>query len=465
MKSENEFSIGINAPLFPRDPLQINVFLEHVLIGQILEPLFTLGNDGFVKGAAAEKWEYSSDQTELTINLKKDILFSNGKNLTSEDVKFSLERHVFNSISQSFNFLKIIKSIEVVNTSTLKLNLRHKYIPLLLTLSREHLGILPKGWKFDPESNEPYIGTGPYRILREDMKWFLIENKNYRNPEELKIKKWQVEIINTAKNILPDKPSDIYFLIPPSLKDQIFKKFPYIKDTFIDSNSFNFVQYSFWWLKDHFNSFSIDEKKQIREALDLLSRSVVETTVGKISTGIIPPGITGTLNIRPKIEHNSLQTKINISIKISVPLALLEQLNNLIQTNSELRDSHIKFHFVPYEIGEISKIKESNNHLALIAFAGGFIDPEGFLTVLPSMLGRSTSEIFGKKAETIRLNAENELNNTKRAELYREFSIITQEEVRYIPGWIPIFSDIRNSKLLKKPNTSKFFYKLMDFQK
>ncbi|MGZ4159519.1 MAG: hypothetical protein ACXVNF_01805 [Neobacillus sp.] len=50
MVPATEYSVAVTAPAFPRDPLNINVYMEHVLVGQALEPLFTLADDGSVKG-------------------------------------------------------------------------------------------------------------------------------------------------------------------------------------------------------------------------------------------------------------------------------------------------------------------------------------------------------------------------------------------------------------------------------
>jgi hypothetical protein len=462
MATAKEYSVGVAAPAFPRDPVNVNVYLEHVLIGQTLEPLFTLGDDGLIKGAIAEKWEFNSDHNEVTVYIRKNIFFSNGNALTTEDIKFSIERHSLNNNSQSYNYLRVIKSIEVVNSSTIKFHLHNKYVPFLLTLSRDQLGIVPKNWSFDNNSVEPYIGTGPYRIVKDNKNWFLVVNPKYRNKTEIKIPKWRIDIIDTSTNKLPESPSDLYFLLPNLVKDQIFKKFPSLKTSHLDTKSFSFVQYSFWWLQEHFNNYTATEKKQIREYLYLLSDSIVSKVGGNISTGIIPAGIAGSLLSRPNFKK--IDESKQISLKISVPQILFELLNNELKNNPHLIDQKIKLELHSYSLNEISKIKESNSQLALISYAGGFYDPEGYLSVLPSMIGRTSLDLFGKKAETIRAKAEIEFNGRLRAEYYREFSNITQEEVRYIPGWIPIFSDLRNSTLDKKQSAFRYGYKLIDYQ-
>lgn len=284
MDLASEYSVGVTAPAFPRDPLNINVYLEHVLVGQAIEPLFTLGDDGLVKGGIAEKWEFNDDQKEITISLRHNLFFSDGMPLTAEDVKYSLNRHISNPVSQSYNYLRIIKTLDVLNSSTIKIQLHHKYVPFLLTLSRDQLGILPKGWNFEPESNEPFKGTGPYRIIREASNWYLAANKNYRNPTDIKIQRWKIDIVDTAKNIFPETQSDLFLLMPKPVKDQILKHYPLVNGSHMESRSFSFLQYSFWWLKEHFEAFSLGERQQIRDALEELSHAIVNTAGGSLST-------------------------------------------------------------------------------------------------------------------------------------------------------------------------------------
>jgi ABC-type transport system substrate-binding protein len=458
-----EYSVGVNAPAFPRDPLNVNMYLEHVLVGQALEPLFVLGDDGQIKGGIAEKWEFSDDQKTLTVSIRPHLIFSNGRVLTADDVKYSLDRHVTNPASQSYNYLKVIKSIEIIDPLNIRIRLNYKYVPILLSLSRDQLGILPKGWTFDPISNEPFIGTGPYRIVREASNWFLIQNKSYRNMSDIKIQRWKIDILDPAQNKFPDKPSDLFFLIPKPLNDLFKIKYQQYISTYEVSRSFSFAQYSFWWLGEHFNSFSENEKMQIRDALEELSFAMVSAYGGLLSTGIIPPGIQGSLDERPHFVKSARRRTMHL--RISAPQAIADLMNNEIKAQTKIRESNVNIVAVPHDISQdLSKEMAASCHTILISYAGGFFDPEGYLSVLPKMLDKTSLDLFGKKAEIIRLKAQSETSGIKRAELYREFSRITQKDVRYIPGWIPTFSDIRNPKLVKRSSAFKYSYKLIDYQ-
>ena len=154
MVAAQEFTVSFIATSFPRDTLNVNVYNEHVLIGQVLEPLFTLGEDGLVTGDVAKSWSFNKNGDELLVILRKDLFFSNGKQVDSEDVKFSLERHIKSPQSQSHAYLNVVKFIEILSKIKLKIKLKKPFVPVLLALSRDQLGILPKNWKFDLNSIE-----------------------------------------------------------------------------------------------------------------------------------------------------------------------------------------------------------------------------------------------------------------------------------------------------------------------
>ncbi|HND85622.1 MAG TPA: hypothetical protein PLU50_07420, partial [Pseudobdellovibrionaceae bacterium] len=196
--------------------------------------------------------------------------------------------------------------------------------------------------------------------------------------------------------------------------------------------------------------------------LDILSKSIVEKYGGVLSTGIIPPGIEGSLDERPRNKKSD--EKNLIQLRISVPQAVAEMLRTEVSSLNVLCESKVNIEVIPHDVSRNdSKNLDSPCHMILISYAGGYFDPEGYLSVLPSMVGKDWLSLFGEKAESIRQIAQGEPDRIRRAELYREFSKITQQEFRYIPGWIPTFSDFRNPKLSKRPTAFKFSYKLIDY--
>lgn len=108
------------------------------------------------------------------MKLKEGVKFHNGDTLTSEDVKFTLERVATDDTLKEYPNYKQIKEVQVVDDLTFKI-ITHKPEPSLLhRLSRLGSGMLPKkyidekGW--DHFLNNP-VGTGPFKFkewVRDD---------------------------------------------------------------------------------------------------------------------------------------------------------------------------------------------------------------------------------------------------------------------------------------------------------
>jgi peptide/nickel transport system substrate-binding protein len=119
----------------------------------------------------AEKWEYKTPTT-LVFTLRKGVKFHNkppvnGREVTADDVKYSLERFAAKSGFRSR--FEPVQSIEVVDRYTVRLTLKEPFAPLLNHLANPmYTAILPREAeeKFkDFNSPEAAIGTGPF-IMR-----------------------------------------------------------------------------------------------------------------------------------------------------------------------------------------------------------------------------------------------------------------------------------------------------------
>ena len=141
-------SIGFAPRSFPRDPVEVNQFAEHMLIGQILQPLTDTDQLGNVIPSVASKWYFEEEGRRITFEIDQSIKFSNGKNINSKDVKYTLERHIKNK-SQSSAFFRTVLNIETPSEYKIVFHLKHADVSLIKVLSRDHLGIVPDGWEFN----------------------------------------------------------------------------------------------------------------------------------------------------------------------------------------------------------------------------------------------------------------------------------------------------------------------------
>ena len=129
---------------------------------------------GGVGPGVAERWELSSDGLSWIFHLRPGQTFHNGDKLTAEDVKFSLERQMGpgSLASAAASMRRTIKSIEVVDELTVRVNTSSPQLGLPAALSRAVApegAIMPKAYiekVGEEEFRKKPIGSGPWKFVR-----------------------------------------------------------------------------------------------------------------------------------------------------------------------------------------------------------------------------------------------------------------------------------------------------------
>jgi peptide/nickel transport system substrate-binding protein len=143
---------------------------------EILEKLF----DGLVQFRAgtteiepglAKSWDVNPSGTEYTFYLRDGVKFHNGRNMTADDVKYSIDRLMDNeTASPRINFAEDIESMEVVNATVIKITTKYAFVPFLAKLAYTCFMIVPEeevvkhgdDWFKNP------VGTGPFKFVKWD---------------------------------------------------------------------------------------------------------------------------------------------------------------------------------------------------------------------------------------------------------------------------------------------------------
>ncbi len=127
----------------------------------------------------AERWEIP-DPLTYVFHLRNDVGFSDGRPLTSADVKWTLDSIMSGQIrTAKAATYQFIDHIEVPNPYTLIVKLKEPYATLLWNLSDGAFGIVPNGAGSD-FSQHP-IGSGPFRLvsMTQDRDVIVERNPNY----------------------------------------------------------------------------------------------------------------------------------------------------------------------------------------------------------------------------------------------------------------------------------------------
>ena len=117
----------------------------------------------------AERFELSSDSRSVALTLRKDAVFHDGRPITAEDVKFSIEtirdHHPFKSMYAPVNAV----TVESAQRAVVRLAVPHP--ALLLAMSTSLTPIIPRhifGDGTDPKvhpRNANPIGSGPFKLV------------------------------------------------------------------------------------------------------------------------------------------------------------------------------------------------------------------------------------------------------------------------------------------------------------
>ena len=178
----------------------------HGALGPIYEPLFFFNKTADTEpvGLIGDSYEYSDDGTQITVVIKEGLKWSDGEDLTADDVAFSFLYEANNPEANG------LLSAEATDATTVVLT----YDTPQYTTEFQRLGssyILPEHiWSevgdYMTFANEDPVGSGPYVVDNTTKESYtLVANPEFRGADELGVKKVQyiaVDNNQTAQDLL-----------------------------------------------------------------------------------------------------------------------------------------------------------------------------------------------------------------------------------------------------------------------
>jgi peptide/nickel transport system substrate-binding protein len=166
--SKNTLSIGWSIETKTLDPagnsqnpdiwVQVNLYDKLVQVAP---------NGKDIKPDLATSWAVSKGGKVYTFLLRKGIKFQDGTPITAKDVAFCINRARRPAASWSWT-LTAVKNVVAVNSSTVRIILKHPWAPLLSDVSLFDTGVYPQSY-FNKAgasgmATKP-VGSGPYKFV------------------------------------------------------------------------------------------------------------------------------------------------------------------------------------------------------------------------------------------------------------------------------------------------------------
>jgi ABC-type transport system substrate-binding protein len=192
----SELVIAANKEPVGFDPNKVPAESSLRIYSLIYDTLTTMDKDFNVKPSLADKWTFSEDGKTLTFNLHQGVKFHNGREFTSDDVKYTLERIMDpKEAALSKSSLSSINTIETPDKYTVVLKLKTADTAILANLANPFSSIVPKEIT---DLNKQSVGTGPFMMDKVDPGQLvtLKKNPNYFNKSVPKVDILTFRIMN-----------------------------------------------------------------------------------------------------------------------------------------------------------------------------------------------------------------------------------------------------------------------------
>ncbi|WP_159499879.1 ABC transporter substrate-binding protein [Microbacterium sp. 18062] len=151
----------------------------------VYDTLLLATPDGGIEPFLATDWSYNDDNTELTLTLRDDVVFSDGSALTADVVAANLQRFK-DGTSPDAGYFAGIDAFTAVDDSTVLITLSAPDPALLNYLTRDP-GLIASGEALESDLATTPVGSGPYLLDTSatvtGTSYVYTKNPDYWNPD------------------------------------------------------------------------------------------------------------------------------------------------------------------------------------------------------------------------------------------------------------------------------------------
>ncbi len=441
------------------------------LLQQVFEGLVGWGPNSEVVGLIAEKWDIKENGKVYAFTLKKGIKFHNGKEVTADDVKWSIERACSPGVNsetisaylediQGLTEMKAgrakeISGLKVEDPLHITITLTKPDVTFLGKLTYLVSAVVPKGdVPADKEIRDfkQMIGTGPYKVSQYEPNQLVVleANKDYHGGAP-KLERIERPVILNAETRLTKYKNGELDLVQiqrgdveglqadPKYKDQL-KFFP---------------RPAIWYLAMNQLVYPPFRDKRVRQAFAMCinREKIVNELMKGVNTKaetIVPPGIQGHRDKGKGLPYDPAAAKkllaeagfpdgksmppLEISHREGYPdiklvaEAVASEINDSLGVKVTIRSMEWRAY--------LDKFNKKQQVFYHMRWAGDYLDPENFLSHMLATYGPENKLGYNNpKFDELCHKADGLLEWKDRLPLYAEAEDIALEDA----AWVPIY--------------------------
>jgi peptide/nickel transport system substrate-binding protein len=165
--AQTNLRIGLGDDGDALDPTLSRFYTTRIVFAALCDKLFDIDDKANIVPQLALGQETSADGKTMTIKLRSGVKFHDGEPFDAAAAKYSLDRHINMKGSFRRPELSVVQSVDVVDPTTIKLNLKAPFSPLLSQLTdRAGMMVSPKAAEAagDKFALHP-VCAGPYKFV------------------------------------------------------------------------------------------------------------------------------------------------------------------------------------------------------------------------------------------------------------------------------------------------------------
>ncbi|PAF40072.1 ABC transporter substrate-binding protein [Terribacillus saccharophilus] len=231
-----------NRPITTLDPCASSITFESHLIEQLGDTLVIYDQDtDSMHPHLAHHWKTNEDSTEWVFYLRKGVLFHHMREMTSEDIAYTIQR--FKPDSPNYWLVSDVVQTEVIDRYIIRIQLAKPNPFFLRYMASVSMAILPRDVLFNEYE---WVATGPYQLKERTQQKLVLEvfpSYFHMRPFLDRVEMWRIKPGEKKVNYsLPDQhgPTQSHYEVEQGFR---FLAFNFHRDSIIQDRYFREAMY------------------------------------------------------------------------------------------------------------------------------------------------------------------------------------------------------------------------------